>query len=126
MLDLRFPWFWAGFGWLLVAGICVGSLLPAGPNIGFQLNDKVMHFASYFVLTVWFSGLYARRRYYVFIAVIVIALGAFLDFMQGATSTRQFELLDILANAAGALVGFTLSVLLLGGWCSRIERWITR
>ena len=127
MLELRFPWLWIGVGALLVAGVCVGSLLPAQAlTIALDLNDKYVHFASYFLLTVWFSGLYARAGYYALIAAVVIALGAFLDVLQGATATRHFDLLDILANVLGALVGFMLSWSLLGGWCDRIERWIVR
>jgi VanZ family protein len=126
MLDLRFPWLWLGLGWLIVIAICIGSLLPEPPDLGFTLNDKLIHFTSYFLLTVWFSGLYSRVRYYMLITVIVVALGVALDAMQGATATRQFDLFDILANSAGAIVGFVLSILLLGGWCSRIERWIAR
>jgi len=125
MLDLRFPWLWIGVGAVLVSGVCVASLLPA-QDVSTALNDKTVHFATYFLLTVWFSGLYSRIRFYALIAAVVIALGAFLDVLQGATATRHFDLLDILANALGALVGFTLSWLLLGGWCVRVERWIVR
>lgn len=125
MLELRFPWLWMGFGWLLVAGVCLGSLLPAA-EYGIRLNDKLLHFASYFILTVWFSGLYSRVGYYVLITVVVIALGAVLDVMQSATATRYFDLIDILANAAGALVGFAAAIIILGGWCGKLERWIAR
>ena len=125
MLDLRFPWLWMGFGWLLVAVVCFGSLLPAR-DVELLFNDKLVHFATYFVLTVWFSGLYARLGYYILITAIVIAFGAVLDVMQTATATRDFDLLDILANAAGALVGFAMSIVILGGWCGKVERWIVR
>lgn len=125
MLDLRFPWLWMGFGWLLVAGVCFGSLLPAS-NVEFVLNDKLIHFVSYFVLTVWFSGLYSKLAWYILITAIVIALGAALDVAQSATATRYFDFFDVLANAGGALFGFVLSVFLLGGWCARVERWIRR
>ena len=125
MLDLRFRWLWLGFGCLLVAAVCIGSLLPAR-DFGIVLNDKILHFVSYFVLTVWFSGLSGRRAHYLLIALVVIALGAALDLMQSATATRYFELFDILANAIGALVGLVLSVIVLGGWCSTVERWIGR
>lgn len=125
MLDLRFPWLWMGFGWMLVAGVCFGSLLPAS-RVEFFLNDKLIHFISYFVLTVWFSGLYSKLAWYILITVIVIALGAALDVAQSTTATRYFEFFDILANAGGALFGFVLSVFLLGGWCGRVERWIRR
>lgn len=126
MLDLRFRWLWLGLGGVLVAAVCIGSLLPANRYAGLEINDKILHFASYFVLTVWFSGLYGRRAHYLLIAVIVAVLGAALDVMQSATATRYYEFFDILANAAGALVGLALSIFLLGGWCSAIERWIAR
>ncbi len=125
MLDLRFPWLWMGFGWLLVAGVCLGSLVPAAHVNGF-IDDKIAHFASYFVLTVWFSGLYSKVSYYIVVAAIVIAFGALLDVMQTATATRHFDLIDVLANAAGAIVGLVLSIAVLGGWCGRVERWIVR
>ena len=116
-----------GVGWLLVAAVCLGSLLPVpARDIAALLNDKFVHFVSYFVLTVWFSGLYSKKAYYVLIAAVVIALGAALDIAQGTTATRQFDLLDILANAIGALVGFTLAFFVVGGWCARLERWIER
>lgn len=126
MLDLRFRWLWLGLGCVLVAAVCIGSLLPAHQFSGIDIDDKILHFASYFVLTVWFSGLYGRRAYYALIAVIVVALGAALDLMQSATATRYYEFFDILANAAGALVGLALSIIVLGGWCSKLERWIER
>ena len=125
MLNLQFRWLWLGIGGLLVALVCFGSLLPT-PRIGLRFDDKILHFVSYFVLTVWFSGLYARRTHYIVIAAIVIALGAALDVAQATTATRYFEVLDVVANAAGALVGFVLSVILLGGWCRVVERWIAR
>lgn len=125
MLELRFPWLWMGVGWLLVAAVCVGSLLPLR-NFDAGMSDKWLHFASYFALTVWFCGLYASIGYYSVITAIVIALGAVLDVMQGATTYRTFDLLDVLANAFGAVVGFALVVLVLGGWCGKIERWIAR
>ena len=125
MLELRFPWLWMGFGWLLVAAVCLGSLLPIN-NVDTGLSDKWLHFASYFALTVWFCGLYATIGYYSIITAIVIAFGAVLDVAQGATGTRTFDLLDILANALGAVVGFVLVCLVLGGWCAKFERWIAR
>ena len=112
-------------GWLLVLAVCLGSLLPLS-NVNLATSDKLLHFMSYFVLTVWFSGLYSRVGHYLVITAIVIALGAVLDVAQGATATRNFDLLDVLANAVGALVGFALASLILGGWCGRIERWIAR
>jgi VanZ family protein len=125
MLRLRFPKLWLGMGWLLVLGVCVGSLLPA-PVVHVLSHDKITHFVSYFVLTVWFCGLYGKARHYIAIAAVLIALGAALDLLQGTTATRQFDIYDVLANAGGVLLGALLAVVFIGGWCRQAERWLVR
>lgn len=123
MLPLRFPWVWALLGWTLVALVCVGSLLPGEsvPSIG--VSDKLLHSGTYFVLMIWFAGLYPRSKH-VWIAFGLIALGAILDVLQGMTPSRQLDPLDIASNAAGVLAALALSFWLLEGWCQRIEGWL--
>jgi VanZ family protein len=121
VLPLRFPWVWLTGGWLLVLGVIVGSLVPGELLRAITISDKVMHAGTYFVLMVWFAGLYRRQRF-VPIAVGLFLLGIALDVAQGGTATRTFDLLDILADAVGVVIGLVVSLLLLGGWCQRIER----
>jgi VanZ family protein len=121
VLPLRFPWVWLTGGWLLVLGVVVGSLVPGDMLRAITISDKVMHAGTYFLLMVWFAGLYPRTRHFL-IAVTLIGLGIALDVAQGGTATRTFDLLDILADAVGIAIGLTLSVVLLGGWCQRVER----
>ena len=124
MLPLRYPRLWLSFGWLLVLAVIVGSLLPAPivREITPAISDKLMHFGAYFVLMVWFAGLYPRGKH-VLLAVALVALGTALDILQGtATRTRSFELLDIAADAIGIVVALVLSAWLLEGWCLRVER----
>lgn len=121
MLPLRFPWLWMALGWLLVAGVCVGSLLPGSTMPSIRLGDKLLHAGSYFLLMIWFAGLYERRRH-VFIAAVLVVLGFALDALQGSVSRRSFDLLDVAANAGGIVAGWIISVTLLEGWCQRIER----
>jgi VanZ family protein len=104
-----------------VLGVIVGSLVPGNslPNI-FSFHDKMLHFAAYFVLTLWFTGLY-RRGLYVFIAVVLSALGVALDMLQGLTVTRALDWYDVAADMTGILAGLTISVSFLGGWCQRVE-----
>ena len=121
MLPLRYPKMWLALGWVLVLGVVTGSLLP-GPKLpSFGVSDKVMHAASYFLLMVWFAGLY-RRAFHPLIGLVLLALGVTLDLLQGMTETRSFDPRDIVANALGILSGLVLSVLLLEGWCQRLER----
>lgn len=108
---------------MLLGLVCLGSLLPAS-TLRMLDNDKLTHFGSYFVLMVWFAGLYGKPRNYIAIAAILISLGAGLDLLQGLTATRHFEALDVLANSAGIVVGLIASLAVLGGWCRAVERWI--
>ncbi len=123
MLPLRFPKLWSTVGWLLLAGVIVGSLIP-GPtlhDIGLDFSDKLMHAGAYFTLMVWFAGLY-RRELYPMIAAVLLALGMSLDVLQMFTETRSFDWFDVGMNAAGVGIGLALSALLIGGWCLRVEQ----
>jgi hypothetical protein len=121
LLPLRFPRFWSAVGWLLIAALIVGSLMPgpAVPDVG--VSDKVMHAGIYFLLMVWFAGFY-RRGLYPAIAVVLAALGIGLDLLQRLTATRSFDWYDISMNCSGIAAGFVLSLLLIGGWCQRVEK----
>lgn len=121
MLPLRFPKLWAALGWLLVAAVVVGSLIPGQILEVVDMNDKVMHAGAYFVLMVWFAGFY-RRAIYPLIAAVLLALGLCLDLLQRLTETRSFDWYDVGMNSAGVLVGLMLSLLLVGGWCQRVEQ----
>lgn len=128
MLPLRYPYAWLALGWLLVIGVVVGSLLP-GPviqEITPPINDKIEHFSAYFVLMIWFGGLYPRAKH-VSVAAALLFLGISLDVLQGvATTTRTFDLFDIAADAVGILVALALSFSLLEGWCQKLERFTIR
>ena len=119
MLPLRFPWLWWALGWLLVAGVVFGSLLPGVPSI--SPSDKLMHFGAYFILMVWFAGLYSRERHFI-VAALLLLLGFGLDLAQGASPYRVFDWFDVAADAGGILVGLLLSRFVLAGWCQRVER----
>jgi hypothetical protein len=121
LLPLRFPKLWSGLGWLLVAGVIVGSLIPGQALQAVDVSDKAMHAGAYLLLMVWFAGFY-RRSLYPLIAVVLLSLGLALDLLQGLTETRSFDWFDIAMNGAGIAGGLVLSLLLLGGWCGWLER----
>jgi hypothetical protein len=91
---------------------------PAVPSLG--VSDKVLHASAYFVLMVWFAGFY-RRGLYPTIAIALLAVGIGLDALQLLTETRSFDWYDVAMNSAGIAAGLALSLLLLGGWCQRVE-----
>jgi VanZ family protein len=108
-------------GLLLVAGVVVGSLLPGNDLPMILQRDKIVHAGSYFLLMVWFAGIYEPRRHLV-VAVVLAVLGFTLDAMQGGIATRSFDLRDVAANVAGVAIGLVLSRWLFAGWCLRVER----
>lgn len=122
MLNLRFPWIWWIGAWLLVAGVCIGSLLPGSVIAGLSVQDKILHAGAYAALMLWFAGLFSRRRHWI-VALLLFVLGLSLDLLQGTSATRTFDLADVAANTGGILVALLLSVFVFEGWCQRIERW---
>jgi hypothetical protein len=123
VLPLRYPKFWLVLGWALVGGVCLGSVLPAGALEvldDLDLSDEALHAGSYFLLMVWFAGLY-DRRYHPLIALTLLGLGFALELLQGRLGYRDFDLFDMLANGAGIAAGMALSVWLFEGWCQRVE-----
>ena len=128
MLPLRYPYIWLSLGWVLVVGVVVGSLLPAPivHEITPPVSDKLMHFTAYFLMMVWFAGLYPRAKH-LHVGGALLFLGISLDILQGtATQTRNFELLDIVADAVGIAAALALAFWLLEGWCQRLERFTIR
>ena len=118
MLPLRYPWLWLSFGSALVVGVIVASVFPGVAIVVGE--DKFAHAASYGLLMIWFSGLYARR-YHGIVAVTLLALGLVLELIQWTLPYRFFEPADLLANATGVFVGLGLSFWLFAGWCQRME-----
>ena len=121
MQALRFPRFWWALGWLLVAGISIGSLMPSQYVPGLSVGDKFLHASAYGLLMLWFGGLYRRERHWL-IGLGAFALGIALDVAQSGTATRHFDLLDVAANASGILAALVLLRIGLDGWCLRVER----
>jgi len=121
VLTLRYPWIWAGLGWALVICVVVGSLLPGPMMPKISVSAKSEQKNAYFLLMIWFSGLY-RRNAHPIIGVVLLLLGIALDMLQGTTKTRTFDLHDIAADAVGILIGLVLAFWLLEGWCQRLER----
>jgi VanZ family protein len=100
---------WIAGGWAILAGIVYLSLIPSPPSVDFESSDKVGHLLSYGVLMAWFALLYPARK--PALAIAFIALGIALEFAQGATGYRTYEVADMAANSLGVLLGWAGAVL---------------
>ena len=121
MLPLRLRLAWLASGWLLVAAVSYGSLMPGGSITLSSGLDKFAHLGGYFFLMTWFCGMYQRSRY-PWVAAGLLVLGLALEGLQRWGGYRHFELLDIAANGFGLFLGWLFAVFLLGGWCLKLEQ----
>ena len=105
--PFRRPRLWLALWLLAVAVVMVLSLanlsrLPPVPEGG----DKVEHFLAYALLAASAMQLFARRTGCIVVALLLVAMGAGLEFAQGAlTTTRMADPRDALANTLGVLAG---------------------
>ena len=81
------------------------SLVDSGES-AMQLNDKLIHFSVYAILT--YITLIASRKTKIFILLMtILSLGISLEFIQSVSGLRNFEYMDIIANSLGVFGGFT-------------------
>jgi VanZ family protein len=119
--PLRWRGWWLALGWLLVLAILWLSLTPSPPQIDIEQGDKLGHALGYAVLMFWFSQLHGSRRARIACALGFVAMGIAIEFAQRATGYRSFEVLDMLADAAGVAVGWVLARLTGTRLLERIE-----
>jgi VanZ family protein len=98
-------------GWAYAAAIVFLSLTPSPPDPGFDYGDKVAHLLAYGLLMLWFCFLYRYRYTRLAYAIGWVAMGVALEFAQGATAYRSFEVTDMAANSLGVLLGWGLATL---------------
>ena len=109
-------------GWILIAITVYGSLAPGGPPLGFRIGDKIQHFIGYFVLMLWFAGLYPRERH-LMLAVAFFMMGAALELLQGAlTTSRDMDIRDMMMNTLGVATALLCARLGLANWARRLDR----
>jgi VanZ family protein len=96
---------------MIVAVICSSiargdsALIRAVEN----LNDKLMHFASYLALGLLSVFSMTSRRRAIGAAAVMVLMGATLEFVQMSVEGRSADLKDEAANTAGVTCGFLLA-----------------
>ena len=98
---------WLAIGWGLVATIIWLSVTPRPPDLGVEHGDKLGHFLAYGAVTLWFGQLYPRLATRAAYAAGFIAMGIALEFVQRWLGYRSFEVLDMVADAIGVVLGWT-------------------
>ena len=92
----------------MVAGYAGLSSLQIGSGV----NDKVLHFLTFFVLTTvfyWIFDTTRRRTLHLTFVVCTLVLGVGSEFLQAfLPNDRSFDLFDIVANDVGSVVAIAL------------------
>lgn len=122
----RFNNYWQAAGWLGIGLIIALSLTPAPPQIGVENGDKLGHLAAYGLVTLWFAQVYAGLRQRIWLAVGMVVLGIAMEYAQGATGYRSFEVVDMIADALGVAIGWLLAPPRLPNFLFWVERRIAR
>lgn len=103
----------AAIGWFVL--LLFGTLTPASelPDIGFNVNDKLIHLFVFFFLTILLL-IAAKRENFLrissgkfiqVVSVIVVLIGASTEVLQNYIPGRQMDLADMVANIIGVLIG---------------------
>jgi VanZ family protein len=92
----------------MVAAVTVLSLIPVEVDLG-EGRDKLAHFAAYGSLTFWFAIMVRGRGRSLGVAIAFAGMGVVIEFLQGMTGYRDFEVADMVANAIGAALGWGLA-----------------
>jgi len=109
-MRIRLPFAGAFICLLLIdAYLGLSSLQLSG-----HINDKVLHFVTFFILTIcfyWIIDTSRRRNLNITLTVCTAVLGVGSEFLQGLIpdNGRDFDLYDIFANVAGSLAALGLS-----------------
>ncbi len=108
-LNSRARKLWLIVGWLLVLLVIFLSLAPVSIEVPVDEGDKFGHVAAYAALMFWFANLFETLNRRSMLAIGFVVLGIALEFVQGWTDYRTFELVDMAADAFGVAVGWALA-----------------
>lgn len=122
---LHYRGLWLAIGYLLIAATVWGSLTPVPPGWAFALGDKLLHGATYALLTFWFGQLYTGRARQLLLVLAFSLFGVLLEVGQAYSSVyRHFDLADAAASAIGAAVAWLVLRTVAGHALERLDRWL--
>ncbi len=100
---------WQLYGVVVIVAIWVLSLIPHPVSFGVQNEDKAQHFIAYGTLMWWWCGAVPGFGKRALIALAAISMGIAVEFVQGWTGWRTFDVNDMIANGIGVLIGWAVA-----------------
>ncbi len=123
--HLRFKRLWLAFGLLLVSGVTYASVASVPQQVtSLVLNDKLTHVVVYAGLMGWFAQIFRHDLTRLIFVFLLIAMGIGIEFLQAANPSRQFEVLDMVANTCGVVLAWALAYTWVGTVLWRVESFL--
>lgn len=98
-----------GAAWL---GVAAALLMPPGASVPWR-SDLFIHFLVFGAMAFGAVGFARQPGQLAGLALVTIGCATALEFAQGLVPYRSFDLIDAVANAAGALAGYVAALLVL-------------
>jgi len=89
---------------LVILQLCLSESSQL-PKIQFLYKDKIVHFVFYLIFVFqWFkTNLFATKKKLIALFIIAVVFGIAIEFAQKfCTTTRSFDVFDMIANTLGA------------------------
>lgn len=103
------------------------SITPDPPRISdWPYFDKLEHLLAYCILMGWFGQLHGSIKHQSIFAISFCLIGISLEFIQGWSGYRLFDVADMAANTLGVLLGWWLSRALFAGILLHVDRGISQ
>jgi len=125
--HLRFRRLWVSIGILMVMAVVLGSVssLPGSLKSAMQ-HDKLLHTMAYACMMGWFAQIYRHDLTRLVLVVGLISMGIAIEFIQGASGHRQFDILDMVANTSGVVLAWALAYTWVGNTLAWAEQYFCR
>jgi len=119
--HLHYKKLWIGIGLAMVATVFSLSVITVPKAIQtFMLQDKAMHTIAYAGLMGWFAQIFRHDLTRLILVLGFIAMGIGLEFLQGMTATRHFDVIDMVANTSGVVLAWALAYT----WVGNVLPWL--
>lgn len=120
--HLRFKRLWLAVGLFLISGVTLASVTNVPDQVtGLFVNDKLTHVAVYACLMGWFTQIFRHDLTRLAFVFLLSGMGIGIEFIQAATPTRNFEVLDMIANTCGVVLAWALAYTWVGTILWRFE-----
>jgi hypothetical protein len=97
---------WRAIGFALVGVVIYLSLTPDPIGIPVEHGDKYGHVLAYATVMFWWAQIYPNGRVRLGLAAAFVTMAVALEFIQGLTGYRSFEIGDMAVGALGVLLGW--------------------